>query len=65
MVPSWHGTTCLPKAWPMIRTVVLWILIGGFAHYAYLRDWLYRPFEPHAVQHPNRARRVLEIEAGL
>ncbi len=49
----------------MIRTVVLWILIGGFAHYAYLRDWLYRPFEPHAVQHPNRARRVLEIEAGL
>ena len=49
----------------MIRTVVLWILIGGFAYYSRERDWLYRPFDKHAVERPNLARRVLEIEAGL
>lgn len=49
----------------MIRAVVLWILIGGFARYKYLRDWMYRPFEPHAVEDPDRARRALEIEVGL
>ena len=49
----------------MIRTIVLWILIGGFAYYSRMIPWMYRPFEKHAVERPNIARRVLEIKAGL